>query len=747
MQYGLIRALSGRAIVIGAVVKIAIATLGLVTAVPRALGVLDTLASIAIAAGGLYFLSRAVALANERLLWRLRHKLIISYIFIGFIPAFLIVAFFLLVGLILFSTFSSYLVQSRLQVLSDHVGGLADSIALEIQRSDTRELADLLARRQSVEARAFPRVSIAVAPLARSCRRSAEAVASEARTGALTAPVTVGAWSHMPPPTVVPEWVGCDGFRGLLAYSAARADRGDARGGGRGVVPSGLVPSGERPPVGLIVRAVGFPLSAAPGYGVIVDLVVDAAVKRQLWKDTGVELEQVTQVFGEDVGSLVAGTLVDGDAGRPSSEAALPFSSVSFLTYRDWTTGRTGSLLVSLKLSVVDIYERLSQAERAPARLDDGQETALPRGLVMGRRSFGEGLLLVLVVIGALLFIIEIAAFVTGLMLVGSITGSVDELFAGTERVRQGDFTYKIAIRVRDQLGELAASFNSMTASIGGLLRDAEEKKRLEEELRIAHEIQMSLLPSAPLNLAGISVSALCVPAREVGGDYYDFLVLDNERLGVLIADVSGKGMSAALYMAELKGLMLSLSRIHTSPRELLIEANRIIAAHLDARSFITMTYAVVDLRARTMTYARAGHTPLMYQRAADDGPRGVQTAAPEGMVLGLKLDRGEIFERLLREETVAIRDGDLYVFFTDGITEAMNVDNDCFGEARLSQLIEDCGHLPSEELRERVIGAIRDFVGQAPQHDDMTLILLRIGERQHVGPRDQAETAGVLGA
>jgi sigma-B regulation protein RsbU (phosphoserine phosphatase) len=745
MQYGLIRALSGRAIVIGAVVKIAIAALGLVTPVPRALGVLDTLASIAIAAGGLYFLSRAVALANERLLWRLRHKLIISYIFIGFIPAFLIVAFFLLVGLILFSTFSSYLVQSRLQVLSDHVGGLADSIALEIQRSDTRELADLLARRQSVEARAFPRVSIAVAPLARSCRRSAEA--SEARTGALTAPVTVGAWSHMPPPTVVPEWIGCDGFRGLLAYSAARADRGDASDRGRGVVPSSLVPSGDRPPVGLIVRAVGFPLSAAPGYGVIVDLVVDATVKRQLWNDSGVELEQVTQVFGGDVGTLVAGTLVDGDAGRPSSEAALPFSSVSFLTYRDWTTGRTGSLLVSLKLSVVDIYERLSEAERAPAHPGDGQETALPRGLVMGRRSFGEGLLLVLVGIGALLFIIEIAAFVTGLMLARSITGSVHELFAGTERVRRGDFTYKIAIRVRDQLGELAASFNSMTASIGGLLRDAEEKKRLEEELRIAHEIQMSLLPSAPLNLEGISVSALCVPAREVGGDYYDFLVLDNERLGVLIADVSGKGTSAALYMAELKGLMLSLSRIHTSPRELLIDANRIIAAHLDARSFITMTYAIVDLRARTMTYARAGHTPLMYQRAADDVPRGVQTAAPEGMVLGLKLDRGETFERLLREETVAIRDGDLYVFFTDGITEAMNVDNDCFGEARLSQLIEDYGHLPSEELRERVIGAIRDFVGQAPQHDDMTLILLRIGERQHVGPRDQAETAGALGA
>src|SRR6202011_2297487 len=140
----------------------------------------------------------------------------------------------------------------------------------------------------------------------------------------------------------------------------------------------------------------------------------------------------------------------------------------------------------------------------------------------------------------------------------------------------------------------------------------ASEKRRLEEELRIAHEIQMSLLPQGPLLMAGLSVTALCVPAREVGGDYYDFLPLDEHRVGVLIADVSGKGTSAALYMAELKGLMLSLTKIHTSPRELLISANRIIAEHLDARSFISMTYAVVDVRARTMTYARAGHTPLI---------------------------------------------------------------------------------------------------------------------------------------
>src|SRR5206468_3249983 len=235
----------------------------------------------------------------------------------------------------------------------------------------------------------------------------------------------------------------------------------------------------------------------------------------------------------------------------------------------------------------------------------------------------------------------------TGLALAKSITGSVHELFTGTERVRQGDFSHKIAVKAADQLGDLAQSFNSMTASIDDLMKQAAEKKRLEEELRIAHEIQMSLLPQGDLVMPGLTVTAVCVPAREVGGDYYDFFRLDAARLGVLIADVSGKGTSAALYMAELKGLMLSLSRIHSSPRDVLIAANRIISEHLDARSFITMTYAVLDLRARTMTYARAGHTPLIYLPGPAADSRRVRILAPDGLVLGLKIDQGEMFERL----------------------------------------------------------------------------------------------------
>jgi serine phosphatase RsbU (regulator of sigma subunit) len=395
---------------------------------------------------------------------------------------------------------------------------------------------------------------------------------------------------------------------------------------------------------------------------------------------------------------------------------------VAILAFTEWERGRPGQLTLAMSVNGTDMYARLEAAQ--------------------GRNSpFGQFLLLVLVVVGGLFLAIEAVALLMGFALARSITGSVHELFAGTERVRQGDFAHKIAVTAQDQLGELSDSFNSMTGSIEGLLQEMEKKRRLEEELRIAREIQMSLLPQGPLSMHGLSVAALCVPAREVGGDYYDLLPLDDRRVGVLIADVAGKGTSAALYMAELKGLMLALSRSIRSPRQLMVQANRILAGDLDSRTFITMTYAVIDTVTRTMTYARAGHTPLIHVPDAPEGERRAQVLTPDGMVLGLRLDHGERFEALLEEVTIPLAVGDLFVFFTDGISEAMNEAADCFGEGRLGRLVEEHGHLPSEELRERILREIQAFVGSAEQHDDMTLILLKV---EHLEGATRASRARV---
>jgi sigma-B regulation protein RsbU (phosphoserine phosphatase) len=694
----LLHTLPGRAIVVGLGIKLAVFGVRLVLGgLPGFLVVVDTVAGLAAAAGLVYFAFRLLVLAKRRLLWRVRRKLIISYFFIGLVPAALLAAFSLLCGFLLFYHFSSYLVQSRLRALSEQARFLAQSTALEIQRGGGRDVANILARRQTTAADQYPDVSMAIVPVERVCRSPGAGSEFRIQNSEFRI-LTSGPWSHVDPPRTIPSWIECPSFSGVLAYSHHR------------------IGADSEAETHLLVRGVSFPDSPRPGYAVVADLLVNDAIRRQLRNDTGVELRSVAPLQRE---GQHARPLNGRDGGHERDTPALPTPGIlsslppSLMEYRDWASGTTGTLTVTTGLSVAELYDRISAAEGSVGR------------------TFAQGLLLVLFVIGTLFLIIQGMALIAGFALAKSLTGSVHELFSGTERVRQGDFTHKIAVKSEDQLGELAGSFNSMTASIEDLLRQAAEKKRLEEELRIAHEIQMSLLPQGPLVMAGLSVTALCVPAREVGGDYYDFLPLDGHRVGVLIADVSGKGTSAALYMAELKGLVLSLSEIHTSPRALLIAANRIIAHHLDARSFITMTYAVIDLRTRTMTYARAGHTPLIYVpgTAAGGGPSQVQILAPDGMVVGLKLDNGEMFARHLVEETIPLQPGDLYVFFTDGISEAMNARDDLFGETRLGQLAEMHAHLTSEELRERVLREIAAFVGDAPQHDDMTMILLKIDE------------------
>jgi sigma-B regulation protein RsbU (phosphoserine phosphatase) len=699
----------GLAIVIGFAVRVAVAVaFAFLGSAPLFLRVVNSVAGIALAGGAAYFVYQFSLVARRRLLWRVRRKLILSYIFIGVVPALLIVAFFLLSGVLVFYNFSSYLVQSHLRGIGDRAKFLAESTALEIQSAGSGDVAAIAARRQASIAAEFPGLSIAALPAGRPCGDTGTSGVAGRLSGHA---VIAGPWRHVAPPDSVPAWIDCKGFSGLIVYSAVRA--GDSSSDGADVRH-------------LLIRSAAFSGPEASSTLVVVDLPVDDAVRQELRRETGVGILDVNAVV-ENARGLAAlpGRGDDRTAERSSSGSGILGNLPSLLEYRDWTTGATGLLTVSTELRVAELYDRISSAQ----------------GLV--GRKFGEGLLLALFIIGGLFLIIEAVALVTGLALARSITGSVHALFTGTERVRQGDFSHRIAVRSQDQLGELSVSFNDMTGSIKGLLREAEEKKRLEEELRIAREIQMSLLPQGPLVMPGLSVTALCVPAREVGGDYYDFFRLGDRRLGILIADVAGKGTSAALYMAELKGLVLSLTRIHSSPRELMLAADRIIAANLDARSFITMTYAVVDLDARTMTYARAGHTPLMYlpgQAGTED--RRVRVLTPDGLVLGLNIDQGETFARLLEERTIALGDGDLALFFTDGITEAMNESDEYFGEGRLGQIVESHSHLSSDDLRALLLREIESFVGGAPQHDDMTMILLKI-EESVARPAVDAAAAG----
>ena len=697
----LTRTFAGRALLAGTSIKLLTTTIFAVTGARGGLlEALDVVGGISLVIGAIAAGYRLFVAAKRRLLWRVRRKLTLSYIFIGFVPALLIITFFLLCGLLLFFNVSSYLMQSRVGALVDQTRFLAQTAAVELQRMPASSAIDgPIQRRQIGASSRFPGVSYVVLPAQRDCRAS---FPTAGRGISLDRPIVAGPWAHVEPPKALPGWVTCAGHASLIAYDEMVEG------------PAGPTPSRTR----LAIRAVAVPDVITPGYAIVVDVPLSSEIAHQLRDETGIELGDVFIINTNSArvrpvpGRVVTAPRAESEGGGTMSRLQQRLPWVTFLNFTDWSTGQTGDLTVEIGASIADIYDRISTTPG------------------IGTLTISQVLLLVVAFIGVLFLVIQFMAFLMGFALARSITGSVHELFVGTQRVQQGDFNHKIPIRSHDQLGELAKSFNEMTTSIEDLLQQKAEKERLEQELRIARSIQMSLLPQGQVVMPGLALSAHCEPAREVGGDYYDFLPLEGGRLGILIADVSGKGTSAALYMAELKGLMLSLSRLHASPRRLLIDANRIISNHLDSRSFITMTYAVMDLQARTFTYARAGHCPLLYRPGAN-GTRdcGVKILAPDGLVLGLKIDNGEMFERLLQEETIALTPGDLFVLFTDGISEAMNPAEECFGEGRLGELIDQHGSKPFEELRERILGEIRVFVGTASQHDDMTMLLLKVEE------------------
>jgi sigma-B regulation protein RsbU (phosphoserine phosphatase) len=678
----LTRTFAGRLLLAGVALKL-VAWAGRLAQLQAGLfGAIDTLGGLAILVSALSIGYRVYVLARHRLLWRVRRKLILSYIFIGVVPVLLVAIFFTLGGLLFFFNVSGFMLRNHVTSVVDGARFLAQAAAPTLDPASTpAQLTAGLVTRQNAAAERYPLVSYALVPSDSRC------ASSDARAPAPK--VAAGPWSHIDAPQDIPSWVPCTGFANLITYQTE---------GGTAVA----------------ARAVMWP----PGLtsALVVDIPFGDALIREFHDEMGITIESysIVEVVDRNLPSSTRerrGRLVVGPVNLRLGEQAEPLGWVAFLDYTDWKTGATSGLTVGFRMGPTAVYRYLSG----------------PSFASLDNYNLGQIFLILLAVIAGLFLIIQAVALVMGLSLARSITGSVHELFAGTERVRRGDFSHKIAIRSRDQLGELAGSFNSMTASIEGLLLEKAEKERLEQELKIARSIQMSLLPQGPLQMPGVSLSGHCEPAREVGGDYYDFLPLDNDRLGILIADVAGKGTSAALYMAELKGLVLSLSRHHVSPRTMLIEANRIISKHLDARSFITMTYAVVDLRARTMTCSRAGHCPLVYVPGPEADSRAPQVLTPEGMVLGLQFDLGDTFDRLLEEVTLPLGRGDLFVLYTDGISEAMNEQGDCFGDQRLVDLAERNADLKSDALCERILSEVHSFAGDAAQHDDMTMVLLKI--------------------
>ncbi len=250
---------------------------------------------------------------------------------------------------------------------------------------------------------------------------------------------------------------------------------------------------------------------------------------------------------------------------------------------------------------------------------------------------------------------------------------------------------------------------------------EAGEKRRLDSDLETAREIQGILLPASSPEVPGYEVCGLNVPARHVSGDYFDYLRIDDHRWGVTIADVSGKGIPAALIAGMCRSTLRGAAPDVTSPAAVLRGVNRRLYPDIKQDMFVSMLYAVIDTRGSDVTVARAGHDPPLLYRA---GGREVQPLRPPGIAVGI--DSGNVFDRVLVDESVSLAPGDGLLLYTDGATEALDAHETEFGLARLVQSLQANAPKGAAATVANIAAELREFAGHAAQHDDITLIYIR---------------------
>ena len=413
------------------------------------------------------------------------------------------------------------------------------------------------------------------------------------------------------------------------------------------------------------------------------------------------------------------------------SAGALPAAGGTFdreiafatpLSVVDWATGapkKTGALLRVLTRPSV-LYTRLF------ATLGD----------------FATGVEYLLLFAAVVFAIIELLALFIGTRLTRTVTGAVAQLYNATEHINRGNFSHRISVKSHDQLATLANSFNSMTESIENLIEEQKEKQRLQNELSIAQEVQEQLYPQHISQLASLEVYGFCRPARTVSGDYYDFLTLNSDRVILAVGDVSGKGISAALLMATIHsavrayslegapsmrepvgagaaGSSLALPSSSTgaelSSGAMLSLLNHQLYQSTPAEKYATLFLGVYDGHERKLTYSNGGHLPPII--LGEDGS--VRRLEQGGTVIGL-FDR-----RSYEEATVALRPGELFLAYSDGVTEPEN-DFGEFGEQRLIDLVWEHREQPLARICEIVTAAVDDWIGANEQPDDITLVLAR---------------------
>ncbi len=606
-----------------------------------------------------YLLVRFIGWWRSRLLWSLRNRLIVAYLFIAFVPILLILTLVFLAGRILYSQLGAYLlhedIQQRIDVIADiseHIAVAHQTLSPGITQEESERI--LAAQSHAVHDRDLPGLDISFAGDTSLFRKIA-------------------------PP-------GKNSFAGLL-------QQGDEL----SLTSLKIIPGrkGERVVTLRVPVKPHFLTTVAPDLGAIqLNLMEHYAGGQEpaYTRSSGGEQYKVAKrIPASNRGLQPAAFWMDTPVNVVSS-----FDSV----YVD----KDGK--VDTQRPVLAVFNA------RPSKLN---------GRIFA--SFGELRLFYLIgfiLAGVAFLLIEVAALVTGIVLTRRITKAIADLYRGTQYVQSGDFSHRVPIEHRDQLGELGQSFNEMTGSISGLIEEQNKRQRLENEISIAREVQNQLFPSTLPSVPGVEIEAICKAARSVSGDYYDFIQLSPTHVAIAIADISGKGISAALLMASLQAAlrsqMLTDGTERLSTAELVARLNKHLVRNTGDDRFATFFIAVYDSATRTLRYTNAGHLPsfLVCHGKSERLDKG-------GMVLGVVEDYG------YEEGSIVVGADSLLIGYSDGLVEPENVYGEEFGIRRLEETSVRLQGAAPLMVAESLMAAAEEWAGTPEQADDMTVIVARL--------------------
>jgi sigma-B regulation protein RsbU (phosphoserine phosphatase) len=632
---------------------------------------------------GVYYLARLLRFIRSRLLWRLQRRLVVAYMLIGVVPISLILALVLLGAFIINGQFAASLVVMRLHDHFDEIeqvnrvvlhqarygGQKSPPVMLEgIRKFYVTELVDYT--------KSYPGLVITL------------------HLGDVTRSFLLDG-KPAENPAVVPSWMNGAEYANIIVDHGQLALRS---------VERTKTPAGD------------------------LTLVLSQPFTPQLLDLVGEGIGPVDVVLTKQVESrAAAGAKIVFDSGPEGGY--VPGNSISSKVVKLPDPVNFMDFIVFGASSLDPIFWGGDKEEKAggPAFvLVYSRIFALISRLLATLGDYSAIYVFLFKAVAIVFLVIEIAAFLIGIRMTRTMTRTVDTLYDATERVKAGDFSYRTNFPSHDQLTALGDAFDSMTASVERLMQESQERLRLQSELDIAREVQRQLFPQTVPKVPGLDLYGVCKAARSVSGDYYDFLKLDEHRVGLVLGDVSGKGISAALLMAAIQSALRaqfyngsggsqSSTPAQLSTARVVDRLNRQIYANTPLEKYVTFFFAVYDARTRNLSYTNAGHlAPILFR----DGK--IERLRIGGTVVGLfpspTYEVGEI----------RLEPHDVLLAYTDGITEPENTYGEEFGESRLLDVARGMMNSSPEVLVTEIYRSVDEWTGSPELQDDMTLLLAR---------------------